>query len=156
VDVADHFLRAEKLAKQTFPDAELTRIHVVNMSREGIVDMEISGSSSSSVFFSWRSPERSKPPPGLPLGAKHKAACTYIYLIHEVGIMSRTADHISCEEPTIPRPRCSLRQVLAAAEARGAPSGNYIATLSYFSTEGNPPRWYVSIGEFNGFVPDEC
>ena len=72
------------------------------------------------------------------------------------GVSSYTVDHLGCEEPIIPRPRCTLQQIWREAVRRGAPRGNYIGNISYFSAFGSPARWYVTIGDFSSFVADTC
>jgi hypothetical protein len=156
IDVDDAFRRAEELAKKALPDAELTSISIENVNRDGLVNMEVTGRHKSSVFFTWRSPEKSKPPPDLPLGASHKAACTFMYSVDTTHVTAGTADHISCMEPTIARPKCTVRKILAAAEAEGAPRGNYIATVYYRLHKTGRPLWYVRIGEFQKQLPDSC
>jgi len=156
VVVWEHFLKAEKLAQQRFADAKLVRIDVHGVNSAGLVNLEVSGDFSSSVLFRWRSPAASKPPAELPMGAKHKSECLYYYMVSTRGISRYTVDQLGCEESIVPRPRCTLQQVWRAAVKQGAPRGNYIGNISYYSAFGSPARWYVRIGEFSSFLPDRC
>ena len=156
VVVWEHYLIAEKRAAQRFPDAKLVRIDVYGVNSDGLVNLEVSGDFSSSVLFRWRSPAKSQPPPELPKGAKYKSGCLYYYSVSSRGISRYTVENLGCEEPIVPRPRCTLRQVWREAVKHGAPKENYIGNISYYSAFGAPARWYVRIGEFSRFLPDKC
>lgn len=157
VSVGEHFATAERGARAVFSDAELVRIDITGVNARGLVNTRLSsGSFSSSVLFRWRSPSRSERPASLPLGAQHEAECLYYYMVSDDGISSYTVSHLGCEELTVPRPRCTVPQIWQRAVAAGAPQGNYIGDVSYYRVAGQPVRWYVRIGSYSGFLPDQC
>jgi hypothetical protein len=154
--VRDHFLVAEKRAKQAFPDAMLLRIDTYGVNREGIVNTNVHGDFPSSILFRWRSPAAAARPPSLPEGARNDAKCLYYYTVDEDGVSSYVTNEIGLEEPYVPRPKCTLQQVWSKAEALGAPRGNYIGNLAYYAFGKSAARWLVSIGSFSQFVTDDC
>jgi hypothetical protein len=154
--VWDHFLLAEKKAKETFPDARLLRIDVYGVNREGIVNTSIDGDFPSSVLFRWRSPAAAVRPASLPEGARNDAKCLYYYTVDEDGVSAYVTGEIGLNEPYVPRPKCTVQQVWSKAEAAGAPRGNYIGNVAYYAFGKSAARWMVSIGRFSQFVNDDC
>ena len=154
VDVAQQFIQGEKFARQTYPDVELIALVAYGVNREGIINLNIEGEDGSQLLIRWRSPEKSQRPANLPQGAKVKADCTYQYMVMEMGITAMPMGHMGCEEQTVRRPRCSVKQVWAKAEAAGAPRGNVIGNLHYGI--GGKPEWYVRIGNYSGTIADDC
>jgi hypothetical protein len=68
-------------------------------------------------------------------------------------------DGTSCEdERAQPVPRCTTRGVWKEMLARGAPGGNAVAELGYWSSgKGEPPLWFGSVtGAFSQRFPDAC
>ena len=154
IDVAERFRQGEGFAKQTYPDAELIALIAYGVNRDGIINLNIEGESGSQLMIRWRSPEQSRRPDDLPQGAKVKAECTYQYMVMEMGITAMPAGHMGCEEQTVVNPRCSVQQVWTKAEAAGAPRGNVIGNVHYGI--GGKPRWYVEIGDYSGYIEDDC
>ncbi len=154
--VWDHFLNAEKRARETFPDAKLLRIDTYGVNREGIVNTRVHGDFPSSVLFRWRSPAAAARPPNLPEGARNDAKCLYYYSVDEDGVSSYVANEVGTDEPYVPRPKCTIQQVWSKAEALGAPRGNYIGNVSYYAFGKTSARWLVDIGSFSQFVNDDC
>jgi hypothetical protein len=156
VDPMEHFPLAERLAKRRFADAQLVRIQIQGMKPDGSIDTRIDGTFPSGVLFRYRSPEKSRPPPGYPENARHKAECFYYYSVGDDGVSSYTVDILDCTETIVPNPRCTPVQVWEKAVRRGAPRGNVIGNLSYYGWGTQRPRWSVRIGEFNGWIADDC
>jgi serine/threonine protein kinase len=156
VVVWDQFLLAEQRAKSTFGDAGLLQIIAYGVNRQGVVNLDIRGQHGTMVLFRWRSPAMSQRPADLPQGAEVTAKCIFQYLIMEYGVMALTPERQSCQEPIVPRPRCTIDQVWQKAEARGAPRGNYIGDFSYLPASGKSAHWYVNIDKFSEFIPDDC
>ncbi len=154
VDVAAHFRQGEQFARQTFPDAELVALIAYGVNRDGIINLEIEGENGSQMLIRWRSPAKSRRPADLPQGAKVKADCTYQYTVLEMGISAMPVGHMGCEEQTLPQPRCTIPQVWEKAEAAGAPRGNVIGNVHYGI--GGKQRWHVKIGNYSGFIADDC
>ncbi len=156
VDPMENFPLAERLAKHRFADAQLVRIQIQGMTRDGLINTSIDGDLPSGVLFRWRSPEKSRPPPGYPENAQHKAECFYCYSVSDDGVSSYTVDILDCTETIVPNPRCTPRQVWIKAVQRGAPGGNVIGNLSYYGWAKQRPRWSVRIGDYNGWIADDC
>ncbi len=156
VDPMAHFPVAERLARRRFADAQLVRIQIQGMKPDGTIDTNIQGQFPSGVLFRWRSPARSRPPADYPQNAKYQAECFYYYSVGAEGVSSYTVDILDCSETIVPKPRCSPRQVWEHAVRRGAPRGNLIGNLSYYGWGTQRPRWSVSIGDFNGWIEDDC
>jgi hypothetical protein len=154
--VWDHFLAAEKQAKEAFPDAKLLRIDTYGINRNGIVNTSVHGDFPSSVLFRWRSPAAAARPANLPEGARNDAKCLYYYTVDEDGVSGYVTNEIGSEEPYVPRPKCTIQQVWSKAEALGAPRGNYIGNVSYYALGKSAARWLVAIGSFSEFVNDDC
>jgi serine/threonine-protein kinase len=156
VVVWEHFLAAEKRARETFPDATLLRIDTYGVNREGIVNTTVHGDFPSSVLFRWRSPAAATRPANLPEGARNDAKCLYYYTVDEDGVSSYVTNEIGLDEPYVPRPKCTIQQVWSKAEALGAPRGNYIGNIAYYAFGKSSARWLVGIGSFSQFVNDDC
>jgi serine/threonine protein kinase len=153
------FPRAQQMAKAAWPDVELVRIDLQGINGQGLIDFTVSaGDFPSSAYYRFRSPSASKPPAGKPLNAKPEGPCLYYVVAEANGIRSFKSDY-SCKEATIAPPRCSPRHVWKQAQSRGAPTGNYIGQVSYYSVFGKKPRWLVAIGSDSSravWVEDDC
>ncbi|MBN2193834.1 MAG: serine/threonine protein kinase [Polyangiaceae bacterium] len=157
LDAGAHLKQGEAFAKKSMPDAELIMFAVYGVNREGLVDLSLTESSSSAIVGRWRSLKLSERPAGLPVGAKVKAKCTYAYIVGELGILAMLQDHMGCDDATIPAPKCTIGQILAKAEAQGAPRTNYIADVSYVGYGAGGARWWVKIGDgFQRQIEDAC
>jgi len=156
VDPMEHFPLAERLARHRFPDAQLVRIQIQGMRPDGWIDTSIDGTFPSGVLFRFRSPEKSKIPPGYPANARRRAECYYYYSVGDDGVSSYTVDILDCTETIVSNPRCTPRQVWVAAVRKGAPRGDLLGNLSYYGWGTQRPRWSVQIGEYSGWIPDDC
>jgi serine/threonine protein kinase len=156
VPVKLHFERAARAARLMFADSELIRIDITGMHPDGSVDVDVSGEFQSSILFRFRSPSLSKPKVELPSGAIYRAECQFHYLVNEYGMRSYRAGQLECDEPTLPLPKCTPIEIWARAVSTGAPRGNHIGNLSYFATQGQGPRWAISIEGFTQLQLDDC
>ena len=153
------FPRAQKMAKAAWQDVELVRIDVRGINGQGLIDFTVSADDfQSSAYYRFRSPSASRPPAGRPLNAKPDGPCLYYVVVEANGIRGFKSD-FSCKEDTIAPPRCSPAHVWKQAQSMGAPTGNYIGQVSYYSVFGKKPRWLVTIGSDNSravWVEDDC
>ncbi len=158
VDV-DSFVRwATETAKQAIPDAQLSRIDVMNVYPDGHADLTLSSSGFASVRF-W-SPSRAKRDPSVPLGAQPNWRCMFqVMATVQTGPIIVPMEGTSCEDerPNL-APRCDTRGVWKLMRARNAPSGNVVAQLGYWPAEKDqPPRWWGNItNTFSEFMADDC
>ena len=95
------------------------------------------------------------------IGAQGSSKCLFqIIATLQTGPFITPLDGTSCEgEQSTPKgPACTTRQVWRHMVGKGAPSGNVVAQLDYFSMEkGKPPEWFTSVtGAFSERVPDDC
>ena len=156
LDVDAHLAQGAAFAQKSMPDAELILISVAGVKRDGTIDLGLSSSPTGAILARWRSRRLSARPAGLPVGAKVKAACTYSYIVGTEGIFAMPQEHMGCEEETVARPTCTVKEVLAKADALGAPRGEYVADVMYLGAGAGPARWRVEIGDFERTVPDGC
>jgi hypothetical protein len=158
-DAWGFFPQAQKMARDAMPDAEFFRVDFSGINGHGVIDFTVSaGSFDSSAMYRFRSPAESKPAPGAPLNAKPEGPCLYYVVVNENGVRGIETSS-DCQERTFPPPRCTPAQVWKKAQAMGAPTGNYIGRVSYYSAFGRKPRWLVTIGSDNHqsrWVEDSC
>ena len=147
------------MAQDAWPDVELVRVDFQGINGQGLFDFTVSaGDFPSSADYRFRSPSASKPPAGGPLNANPEGPCLYYVVADANGIRGFKSDY-SCKEDTITPPRCSPAHVWKKAQSMGAPTGNYIGGVSYYSAFGKKPRWLVTIGSDNSravWVEDDC
>ncbi|GEM_PF-5330716 len=63
---------------------------------------------------------------------------------------------MGCEEATVAWPTCTVKQVLAKADALGAPRGEYVADVMYLGAGAGSARGRVASGDFERTIPDGC
>ena len=156
-------------AKKADPTAVLTRIDVDNVAPDGTADLTMPtlASSHGSLDLRFVSMERGKRDPSLPIGATHreKQACEFRIELEPGGADIRTispaiTEASSCaKQKPVPAPRCTAQQVWAKAIAKGAPSGNAVASLGY--RNNGRAVWYFDIGTpgdkiFSNVFQDDC
>jgi hypothetical protein len=155
--------------KKADPDSVLIRIDMNSVAPDGTVNLTLPSmaSSHSSVDLRFVSLERGKRDPSVPVGTPHreKKSCEFRIEIEPSGAEVRTispaiTEAASCiKQRPVPSPRCSLSQVWAKAIAKGAPTGNVVASLGYRSN--GRPVWYFDVGEagqklFSDVFKDDC
>jgi serine/threonine protein kinase len=156
LDVDARLGQAEAFAKRFAPDVEVLEITVQGVKRDGSLDLALSSNATGAITGRWRSPQRSARPADLPIGARLKAKCLYIYIAGENGIYAMPQESSDCSEVTTARPTCTVKQILAKAETVGAPRSEYVADLTYRRFADDRPRWKVKIGDFEKTLDDSC
>jgi hypothetical protein len=89
-DVQGFIPKAEALARAEIADAKMIAMDVQGASPDGIVDFSIQ--SGSTVLYRFRSPERSKPPPGFPTNAAFENNCLVYVMVHGSGVNTYVLD----------------------------------------------------------------
>ena len=155
-DVSGYLPRALRRARAAFPDAALARIDADGVYPTGRADLTLD--ESFSVLYRFVSPSRGARPADLPMGAPHKPTCLYYVLVQRGEVSTYPLKGWSCDEhPPIRMPRCTAREIWRRAAARGAPTRNAVASLSYRATRGGEPEWWFDIGgEHQHRFPDDC
>jgi hypothetical protein len=158
VDV-DRFLAwATRVAKQSVPDAQLVRWDATNVYADGHADLALSSNGYVAVRF--MSPSRSKRDPSVPIGAQPHWQCMFqVMAMVQTGPFLVPMDGTSCEdERPLPVARCTARGAWQLMIADGAPRGNAVAQLGFWSSgKGEAPLWYGSVdGAYSKRFPDAC
>jgi hypothetical protein len=158
-DVQGFIPKAEALARAEIADAKMIAMDVQGASPDGIVDFSIQ--SGSTVLYRFRSPERSKPPPGFPTNAAFENNCLVYVMVQGSGVNTYVLDKWACNTPITGRPRCSIKQVFKKAAALGAPKEKVIGNVGFNGdmqkSVGGKLRWYVNIPPlFSNVVDDDC
>ena len=139
--------RATKLARRHYPDAALTRLDAEGVHPDGTVDLTFGRSN---VYYRFRSPSVSQPPP-------FAGPCMVYVAADGTGLHSYVPTNMECGRTIIGRPHCSLAAVWLRAVKNGAPSSNAVGTLGYFTGPDGKPRWNVDIPPgYNQSIPDNC
>jgi serine/threonine-protein kinase len=165
VDVGAFVKFALAQAKQAMPDAQLTRIGVNGVTPDGFANLELPtlASKHGDIELRFISPSHSKPDPKTPIGVPVELQCEFRIMGEPDGIEIRSMFKSKCKERTIPPPKCSAAGLWKLAIAKQAPSGNAVASISYYQASmHNTPRFFFDIG-FAGdmafsqvFTPDQC
>ncbi len=159
IDVTASIEEAQKLARQTSPDAELSRIDAYGVDRTGKVDLgggRGGGPFPSSVQYVFRSAigvQKAKENPQDKLGGfcmirvHFEKEGTHVY-----------SSAIMCDSlETVRRPRCSAQQIWQRALERGVSATSANASLGYRAKMfGKQPAWFVTIGKYNEWIDDSC
>ncbi|MEJ7603533.1 MAG: protein kinase [Kofleriaceae bacterium] len=160
VDV-DGFVRwAIAEAKKAVPDARLERISVDGVMPDGRANLVVS---SGSIELRFVSPSRMKGDPSVPVGVAQKLECEFRIEGEPKSIQMRKITMCDRQTQVVDAPKCTAKRVWALAIAKGAPTGNVVASLSYYgSSTGGRVRWYLDIGSGHdkvfghAFEDDDC
>jgi serine/threonine protein kinase len=154
-DVTGYLPKAHAAAKSYFPDAVLLRIDAGGVYPSGKANLKLD--SSFDVTYRFMSPSAAVRPKDLPLGVEHKPTCKLYVVVEADEITVYTLQGWSCDdEEKIRMPRCSAKEVWARAAAKGVPTDNAVASLSYRIFR-NRPTWLLEIGkEHDQEIPDDC
>src|SRR5262249_38839823 len=129
--------RAQKLARQLLPDAQLTSFEFDPVFSDGHVDLTMDGRDRE---YDFRSPERSAFPADRPRNMPLVRWCR----VHvEVGVREVTARLLtsdSCDARLVRAPRCGLASVWKQALAGGTP-GDLVARVGWLFDE----KWFFDI-----------
>jgi serine/threonine-protein kinase len=156
VDLDSFIAYARQRAKQAVPDAELNRFDGANVYPDGHVDMTMANSY---IVVRFMSPSHAKPDPSVPVGGQQQWHCMFqIMATTQTGPILVPADSVSCEKEAPQPMKCSPRQVWQQMIGKGAPSGNAVAQIDYFSAElGKPAGWFTVVGDkYHGIFDDHC
>jgi hypothetical protein len=143
--------KAEKAARDVYPDAELIGFDVDGVYPDGHADLTLSDDFDAT--FEFRSPSRSKRPDDLPVGVEAEIPCLiYVSVDPADGVEIYPATDEECAQPLRPRPKCTLQQVWHKAIQIGAPATGAVMEIDYL-WDG----WFVQIGDdFTESIPDAC
>jgi hypothetical protein len=158
VDVDAFVAWARDQAKQIVADAEVNRIDMLSVFPDGHSDLTLANSGFVGVRF--LSPSHSARDPNVPIGAQGNKCMFQIMVTAQTGAMVAPLDGTSCDnERSSPTgARCTVRQLWQHMIAKGAPTGNVVAQVSYFSPDkAQPAGWITSIsGVFSAQIADDC
>jgi hypothetical protein len=136
-DPVAYLPRAQKLARELLPDAQLTAFEFDPVFSDGRVDLTQDGRDRE---YDFRSPERSAFPAGRPRNMPIDRKCR----VHvEVGVRTITARVLtsdSCDARLVRAPRCSLASVWKLALAKGTPT-DLVARIGWLHDES----WFFDI-----------
>jgi serine/threonine protein kinase len=154
-DVTGYLPKALATAKSYFPDAVLVRIDADGVYPSGKANLELD--SQFDVLYRFMSPSAAARPKDLPLGVEHKPTCMLYVLVNSSEVSVYALKGWSCaDEVKLRLPRCSAREVWARAAAKGAPTENAVAELSYRIFRGHP-MWLLQIGkDLDHEIEDDC
>jgi len=104
------------------------------------------------------SPARSKRPANVKLGVKVELWCYFRIWVTKNGIeLHNMFSTDKCDEPNVPLPKCSFKQVWKTAISKGAPSSNAVGEIGYRGGMNNKPTWYFDINDvFSEMWTDGC
>ena len=136
-DPVAYLPRAQKLARELLPDAQLTSFEFDPVFPDGHVDLAMDGRDRE---YEFRSPARSAFPADRPRNLPLDRWCR----VHvEIGVREITARVVvsdSCDARVVHAPRCSLASVWQQALARGTPS-DLVARIGWLFDE----KWFFDI-----------
>jgi hypothetical protein len=136
-DPVAYLPRAQKLARELLPDAQLTSFEFDPVFPDGHVDLTMDGRDRE---YEFRSAERSAFPAGRPRNMPIDRKCR----VHvEVGVRAITARVLasdSCDARLVRAPRCPLASVWKQAQARGTP-GDLVARIGWLHDE----TWFFDV-----------
>ena len=136
-DPVAYLPRAQNLARELLPDAQLTSFEFDPVFSDGRVDLTLDGRDRE---YEFRSPERSAFPAGRPRNMPIDRKCR----VHvEIGVRAATARVLtsdSCDARVVRAPRCSLASVWKRALAAGTP-GDLVARIGWLHDE----TWFFDV-----------
>ena len=142
----DHYPQALALAQELEPDAGLTSLIAFRVAPNGFM---LPDGYYPLLIYTFRSPARSLPTAKHPIGTYRPCEINVNYGAQWLRRTLSRDD--ACDDPVLPPPDCSLREVWARARARGAPQGYYVTDMIYKKN-----RWLLTIRDETYFIPDDC
>jgi serine/threonine protein kinase len=146
--------KAEALARQVLPDAQLTSLEFDPVYPDGHV--ELTGRDHE---YDFRSPSKSARPVGTPKNVKLDAPCLVHIEVMPTQIVAQLRTSETCTEKIVRRPRCSFAQVWAIAKAAHKVDNDMIARVGWFLDEtwffDTDPDTIRNGGGVNSFA-DQC
>jgi hypothetical protein len=136
-DPVAYLPRAQKLARELLPDAQLTSFEFDPVFSDGHVDLTVDGRDRE---YEFRSPERSAFPAGRPRNLPIDRACRVHIEVGVRTVSARVLTSDSCDARLIHPPRCSLASVWKQALASGTP-GDLVARIAWLHDE----TWFFDV-----------
>jgi len=136
-DPVAYLPKAQQLARELLPDAQLTSFEFDPVFPDGRVDLTMDGRDRA---YEFRSPQRSVFPAGRPRNLPIDRACrvTVELGLKTVTASIRTSD--SCDDRLVRAPRCSFASVWKQALAKGVPT-DVVARIAWLTDES----WFFDI-----------
>jgi hypothetical protein len=158
VDVAAFFAFAIVQAKQTIPDAELTRADADNVDRTGHADLTLASfaSSTGTIDVRFVSTSRIPPDPHKPKPFGFKWRCGFRIEADPDGVHIRDMDGFPCED-AVAAPRCTPTAVWTRVRAKLPASATRIDLDFRRAGVAGKPGWYYGVrGAASDVTPDGC
>ncbi|HEY6178624.1 MAG TPA: hypothetical protein VIX73_29440, partial [Kofleriaceae bacterium] len=130
-DPVAYLPKAQKLARELLPDAQLTSFEFDPVFSDGHVDLTLD---SRDHEYEFRSPERSAFPAGRPRNMPIDRKCRVHVDVGVRSISARVLNSDSCDARLIRAPRCGLASVWKHALAQGTP-GDLVARIAWLHDE---------------------
>jgi len=136
-DPVAYLPKAQKLARELLPDAQLTSFEFDPVFSDGHVDLTQDGRDRE---YEFRSPERSAFPAGRPRNMPIDRKCRVHVEVGVRSISARVLTSDSCDARLVKAPHCSLASVWKRALAQGTP-GDLVARIAWLHDES----WFFDI-----------
>jgi serine/threonine protein kinase len=136
-DPVAYLPKAQRLARELLPDAQLTSFEFDPVFPDGHVDLTMDGRDRS---YEFRSPERSAFPAGRPKNLPIDRKCRVSVDLGARSISARVLTSDSCDAKLVRAPHCSFAAVWKHALARGTPS-DVVARIGWLFDES----WFFDI-----------
>ena len=136
-DPVTYLPRAQKLARELLPDAQLTSFEFDPVFPDGHIDLTVDGRDRE---YEFRSPERSAFPAGRPRNLPIDRACRVHIEVGVRTISARVLTSDSCDARLVRAPRCPLASVWKQALAKGTPS-DLVARIGWLHDE----TWFFDV-----------
>jgi serine/threonine protein kinase len=145
--------KAEALAKELAPDAQLTRFEFDPVFADGHVDLTMAGRDHE---YDFRSVERSARPAGTPRNIPVERPCMIHVEVEATRVVATVRTTEDCTAKLVRRPKCRFASVWKQARAAGTPD-DLVARIAWLSDE----QWFFDIdleGKGGGVssFPDRC
>jgi serine/threonine protein kinase len=136
-DPVAYLPRAQRLARELLPDAQLTTFEFDPVFSDGHVDLTVEGRDRS---YDFRSPERSAFPAGRPRNLPFVRKCLVVIELTPTTVSARVSSSRACDERLIRAPRCGLASVWKQALAKGT-AGDLVARIGWLFDES----WFFDL-----------
>ena len=130
-DPVAYLPKAQKLARELLPDAQLTSFEFDPVFSDGHIDLTVEGRDRE---YEFRSPERSAFPAGRPRNLPLDRKCRVHVEIGVHSVSARVLTSDSCDARLVHPPRCSLASVWKHALAQGT-AADLVARIGWLHDE---------------------
>jgi hypothetical protein len=153
-DVSGFIPTAKKLATHVFDDAVFFRLDADGVLEDGTANLTLQDGMS--ITYRFMSPSRAKRPKNLPLGVEHKPTCLVYVSVDPRHSYLHAVDEWKCDDPPLPPPRCSMKDVWKKARTKGAPGGA-VAEIGYWADRKGKGRFSFDIPDTkHDFWIEDC